>query len=144
MYTQQLKKCGTCKVTKDISLFHGDRTRKDGKMRICKECSNARDRRRYHAKAPMRRKRKMDKLRYARNQRFIDRVKTYHGCSICGYKDHSVALGFHLDPSYPKRRKVMCNTWSRERVKTEMKKCRILCATCHKCITNGIKLAPSK
>ena len=65
----------------------------------------------------------------------IDRVKRFKGCSHCGYKKNPVALQFHhVDPS-TKLYNVACmrrssyKQWGK--IKTEMRKCIVLCANCH-------------
>ena len=65
----------------------------------------------------------------------IDRVKRFKGCSECGYKKNPVALQFHhVDPS-TKLYNVACMRRSSYvqwgRIKTEMRKCIVLCANCH-------------
>ena len=40
--TDDQKKCGACGVFREKSLFHRDKSRKDGLFRICKECSRMR------------------------------------------------------------------------------------------------------
>ena len=65
----------------------------------------------------------------------IDRVKRFKGCAHCGYKKNPVALQFHhVDPS-TKLYNVACMRRSSYvqwgRIKTEMRKCIVLCAYCH-------------
>ena len=64
----------------------------------------------------------------------IDGIKLKTGCLICGYKEHPVALDFdHLDPLQKsfaigtKYTSVPLNT-----LINEIKKCRVLCANCHR------------
>jgi hypothetical protein len=65
----------------------------------------------------------------------IDRVKRFKGCAHCRYKKNPVALQFHhVDPS-TKIENVACmrrssyKQWGK--IKTEMRKCIVLCANCH-------------
>lgn len=52
------------------------------------------------------------------------------GCSVCGYKEHHVALHFnHIDPSNKVRNVSACH--SVKAVKEEIRKCEVLCANCH-------------
>ena len=64
----------------------------------------------------------------------IDKIKLKEGCCICGYKEHPVALDFdHLNPlekSFTIGTKYL--TVSETRLLKEIKKCRILCANCHR------------
>jgi len=55
-------------------------------------------------------------------------------CQKCGYDRCKEALEFH----HPNDDKVMCLSdmikrgWGRDRILTEAKKCRVLCANCHR------------
>lgn len=76
-----------------------------------------------------------------RNKSFVDRYKKMYGCSNCGYKENSYALDMdHLDPSTKRKGKgvsQMANQgYSIETIKKEMRKCRILCANCHRIHTH--------
>ena len=65
-------------------------------------------------------------------KRFIKRVKLFLGCALCGYREHACAL--HFDHINPKEKFNMISrmvSYSTEILKEEMRKCRILCATCH-------------
>ena len=68
----------------------------------------------------------------AKNRAFVKRVKLFLGCALCGYKEHACAL--HFDHINPKEKFNMVSrmiSYSTEILKEEMRKCRILCATCH-------------
>ena len=68
----------------------------------------------------------------AKNRAFIKRVKLFLGCALCGYREHACAL--HFDHINPKEKFNMISrmvSYSTEILKAEMRKCRILCATCH-------------
>jgi 5-methylcytosine-specific restriction endonuclease McrA len=70
--------------------------------------------------------------RMNRTMRFIKRVKTMFGCSICGYKKSSVALHFdHIDASTKYLEISRMYNANMQRLKNEMRKCQILCANCH-------------
>lgn len=56
-------------------------------------------------------------------------------CSNCGYDKCLGALDFHhLDPSEKEFsiHRALSNHWGWDRVETELKKCIILCANCHR------------
>lgn len=66
------------------------------------------------------------------NFTFAKRVKMFLGCSECGYKKHPDALHFdHLNPELKTKEISRMHGYSRERLKNEMRKCRVLCANCH-------------
>ena len=74
-----------------------------------------------------------DKKRRANRMRvLIRRYKTIHGCLFCGYKKHPDALHFdHINPETKSREIGRMFGYSKEAIKKEMRKCRLLCANCH-------------
>ena len=71
-------------------------------------------------------------VRMERNMRFIKRVKTMFGCSVCGYNKSSVALHFdHIDVSTKYLEISRMYSANVQTLKNEMRKCQILCANCH-------------
>ena len=78
------------------------------------------------------------KQRVARRARIINAYKVAKGCEQCGYNEHAVALDFdHIIPSEKKftiSRRLDLST-----IKTlmkEVRKCRVLCANCHRIKTH--------
>jgi len=77
---------------------------------------------------------KWRKIRASERSELIDKIKTNAGCAVCGYKDHPAALDFdHIDPATKKfdisKRFAMS---SKKLLMEEIKKCRVLCANCHR------------
>lgn len=68
-----------------------------------------------------------------RNQRFVQRVKSFACCSNCGF-EHSAALVFHHREG-TKKESNLANAarkgWSITKLKAEMRKCEIWCSNCH-------------
>ena len=63
---------------------------------------------------------------------FTQRVKLRYGCSECGYKKCASSLHFdHIDQKTKTDMVSRLVKKSMERLKNEMRKCRILCANCH-------------
>lgn len=69
--------------------------------------------------------------------RFVRRYKVLVGCKRCGYKEHHAGLVLdHRDQNTKDRNRKSGNRaysslWSMKRLKVEMRKCDVLCATCH-------------
>ena len=73
-----------------------------------------------------------NKRLYERNKDFIRRVKRFASCEVCGYDKHPAALEFHHEDAAKKTFSIGSpGTSSIERIKKEIRKCRILCANCH-------------
>lgn len=70
-----------------------------------------------------------------RNKSYVDRVKMFKGCAHCGYKKCSMALEFHHTDSANKKlaiSKLVSHNYCIATIKTELRKCVILCANCHR------------
>jgi TPP-dependent indolepyruvate ferredoxin oxidoreductase alpha subunit len=70
-------------------------------------------------------------------QTVIERYKRLKGCYLCGFKEHPTALEFaHID----RKTKIdnvssilYSNSW--KKILEEIKKCRVMCANCHRVAT---------
>ena len=64
------------------------------------------------------------------NREWMNALKVKHGCACCGYNEHPEGLDF--DHLYNKKFNIgRGGTLSKNRLKNEIKKCQILCGTCH-------------
>lgn len=74
------------------------------------------------------------KPRYLRRRYWLYKYKEARGCDSCGYSIHGVALDFdHIDPT-EKSFNIsarLCNS-TLQRLFKEIRKCRLLCANCHR------------
>ena len=74
------------------------------------------------------------KIRRAKRKKYIDDYKLSKGCSICGYNKCAEALDFHHEGNkdFDISRAIGSQNISLEKIMEEIKKCIILCATCHR------------
>ena len=64
------------------------------------------------------------------NRRFVRRVKSIFGCSVCGYKKSLLALHFHhVGPKVNEVSKMF--GYSRKSLKKEIRNCILVCSNCH-------------
>jgi len=65
---------------------------------------------------------------------WLNKIKLHAGCFICGYREHAVALEFdHLSREDKKFTVSARNiTRSLSSIFAEIRKCRVLCANCHR------------
>ncbi|MFA5961286.1 MAG: hypothetical protein WC848_01215 [Parcubacteria group bacterium] len=102
-----------------------------------KETRKYADRREYIKKAVSKRRKKLREM-----------AIEYGGgkCALCGYDRCSDALEFHHANSSEKEFGVsqagLTRSW--ERVKSEIKKCILVCANCHRELHNNIRSLPKK
>jgi hypothetical protein len=107
-------RCSRCKRTLPASKFH---RRRDGSrlLKYCRECTN--------------------RQVVERQQRLKRLAVEYKGgrCQHCGYDRYVGALEFHHEDGSQKESDVSrfkCTTF--EKVKSELDKCLLLCANCHR------------
>lgn len=99
----------------------------------CKPCAAAMQKTLYY-KSPERKaaiKAVRDKVRNA-NKAFLRRYKSMCGCLHCKEKDWVVLELHHVDPSTKEQTLSALCTYSRVRLKAEIRKCIVLCANCHR------------
>lgn len=64
---------------------------------------------------------------------YLAAIKVRRGCADCGYRAHPVALDFDHRPGETKRMGVsQARKWSWTAIKTEVEKCDVVCANCHR------------
>ena len=64
------------------------------------------------------------------NRKFVRRVKSIFGCSVCGYKKSLLALHFHhVGPKVNEVSKMF--GYSRKSLKREIRNCILVCSNCH-------------
>lgn len=101
---------------------------------ICKPCKRAYDRD-YHAKRSSDKKDHKLQLQAKRviaNRQFVWDYLSDHPCENCG-EDDPVVLEFdHIDQSTKEAVVSNLTTYSIDRMKKEIAKCRVLCANCHR------------
>jgi len=69
----------------------------------------------------------------APNQRFVNEISIANKCCRCGYNKNIKALEFHHRDPNTKKFAISCaNRYTIEEVQSEMYKCDILCANCHR------------
>jgi len=135
------QKCNACKVIKPMCDYNKNKTRKSGYNYSCKECQKVWTKASQYNNKP-------STKRQQNNRAFMNRYKMFCGCYQCGYKGHPAALDFdHKDPDWKKnnrnattgseRYSGVRRDWGRERIKTEIRQCRVLCSNCHRIKTHG-------
>ena len=109
--------CRVCKEEKSLEDFTIHPNGKNGRTNRCKKCTNI--------------------YKKSRKDRMYQKIADYVGgfkCSRCGIeRDTMTIFDFHhLDPATKDRQisKMVENSW--KDVKTELDKCIILCANCHR------------
>jgi protein-arginine kinase activator protein McsA len=127
-----MKKCTKCLELKELSEFSVRNKSKNTFHSVCKQCVKERDKVAYSNNL-LNRKEKIRlnaKLNYDKTTSFIQRVKKFAKCSKCGDSRHYVLDFHHLID----KKKNICNMkfHSIKSVKTEMRKCVILCSNCHR------------
>ncbi len=132
----ETKTCGHCRFVKPISQFN----KKYGKPQSwCKICNSERSRKYY---AENREKhlqvitlRKQRQVR--RTKKYISMWKLSRGCAVCGYNTCASALDAH-HKSDKLFELAKARYTSLAKIKQELEKCTILCATHHRELHAGV------
>lgn len=124
------KVCRVCGVSKELSLFHKNKTCKDGHVGTCRDCTNKRVRGWLEDTRQVRR----DLINTRNRERKALAVERFGGvCHDCGGTFPQCVYEFHhLDPSKKDWNPSQSLTHSVERMWKELDKCIMLCSNCHK------------
>lgn len=127
------KQCYKCKKRKSLSSFNKNRYRKDGLQSNCRSCSNARSRQYYQENTEKHKKviQIRNKKIIQQNRAFVLEVLLGNPCP-CGETDPAVLEFDHLRDKEYLIGTMMRNGCSVRRILSEMEKCQVLCANCHK------------
>lgn len=129
-----MKKCTACKAIKSVSDFNKNKAKSDGLNNICRECSNKRSRQ-YYAENTEHHKANVVDRKWAAIAANQSRYLTYlseHPCCDCGNTDIRVLEADHLHSKYKNVSDMLSTGSSWSRILTELAKCDIVCANCHR------------
>lgn len=91
----------------------------------------------------LKKKKEYDKIRSQeislKNRKWMNDLKINAGCACCGYNEYPEGLDF--DHLYDKKFNIgRGGTLSKKRLQEEIKKCQVLCGTCHHIKTRNPEL----
>lgn len=128
-----MKYCTRCKQNKDFEDFRPNKRTKDGYQKYCITCDKEYQKEWYlKNKEKHKSKSKISNLvRKKRNIKFVLEYFKNNPCSKCGETDPVVLDFDHLgDKKYQVARLVGGS--SIDKIKSEIAKCQVLCANCHR------------
>jgi hypothetical protein len=126
-----MKTCKKCKLPKDD--FRNSKKNIDGLDTYCKECRRIADKKTYNTNLTGNRKAGLEsknKVR-ERNKQYIRDYLIGKSCVDCGEKDPIVLEFDHFENKKDNLCEIIQNC-SIEKIETEIKKCNIRCANCHR------------
>lgn len=132
--------CPRCEATKPIAEFRLVKTKGGGTKRnaYCQTCWKLYQKE-WYAKLPKKRRAARRSRAVARRNELRDRLYDYlltHPCEDCGEGDPVVLEFDHVGTDKSANiSHLMKNCCSWERVETEITKCRVRCANCHRRVT---------
>ncbi len=135
MVKSETKICTKCKCEKDLLLFSAKNTSKDGRASWCRTCFKANWEKRYyenHEHYRTSHNASRNKIRDQNAQKVFEYLAN-HSCVNCGESDPIVLEFDHRnrnDKIENISNLVTHSSW--ERVESEIQKCDVLCANCHR------------
>lgn len=134
-----MKFCKCCNQNKQFSEFNISNSKKDGLQTYCRTCSRERHRKDYLLKESRRNSVKESRDNHRKiNNKLVNRYKSFCGCKFCGLKEVVCLDLHHLDPSLKEENVSVLVSYSRTRLKDEIRKCIVVCSNCHRKIHAGI------
>lgn len=125
-----MKTCPKCKIEKELVNFGNNKNTKDGKQRICKECTKKEQISCYNkdkSKYSERTKKQINKCKD-----FVDNYKKQNICKKCNENRYWLLDFHHLDPLQKNNNiGTLRGAGSINKIKEEIKKCILLCKNCH-------------
>lgn len=126
------KICKTCDVSKPLSSFSKNKTKKDGFNSECKDCRKVYIREHYKKNKGYYKKK--SKERASDIRKWLRSIKSDLCCQTCG-ENHPACLEYHHKD--PKQKdfeisKAGSSGISKTRILEEIEKCIVLCSNCHK------------
>lgn len=116
-----MKSCKACMETKPIGEFYSNGVSYTGAKKYkptCKACEQTSDMTRYY--------------------KIIEDHYGHLSCSKCGYDKCLAALELHhTDPETKEYQVSTMRNYSEKKIKSELAKCEIVCANCHREIHRG-------
>ena len=129
-----MKKCYTCKQTKDTTEFNKNKSRKDGLNTICKTCSRERSRRYYEENKEHHKKNiyKLKKQRIEKARDFVYGFLATNSCIDCGETDPIVLEFDHQRDKKKAISSMVGEGYATDTIQEEIEKCEVRCANCHR------------
>lgn len=128
-----MKVCNSCKNSKLLSEFGNNKSSTDGKQGYCKSCSSEKDRRHYQTSQSRKLNIRSDQAaRVDRARQFIWEYFSSHSCVDCGNTNPVVLEFDHLSDKIKNVSTMISHGNSIDLLQSEIAKCEVRCANCHK------------
>ena len=138
-----MKKCDHCKQLKSKEEFHWKYKALRIRHNTCKECAKIHNKKYFSGPAHDKHLQNVNERKAYARQHARDYVIAYlltHPCEGCGESDIRVLEFHHVrGEKYKAVAYMVSGGYSIERIQGELDKCQVLCANCHRKITNEEK-----
>lgn len=130
------KLCSKCKTEKNIDDFSRNKRKKDGRQTYCKVCASQYDSKYYHNNI----KAQVERNKTHRNKlsKKVDQYKLEHGCKHCNEIEPCCLDFHHVRDNKEIAVSILVKSGCTKRAWSEISKCDIVCANCHRKIHAGI------
>ncbi len=132
------KKCYGCHKTKALRSFSKSGEKKDGKRGLCKMCGRKQHKKYYKNNSVALNQYSAERQSLRRKE--VRAYKRERFCEFCGVSGKFKKLEFHhINPTEGDRPISELMTYSTEKIEAEIKKCSLICRSCHRKVHHAIK-----
>lgn len=130
------KTCSQCQITKPTSDFCKKSAAKDGFQPACKTCMNV-----AYTRSRLKKPEHYNTVKTARRHKCVELFTAWKAtktCELCPESDTTCLDLHHLDPN-EKDVNIgdVSYSWAWDRLQTELDKCIVICANCHRKVHAG-------
>ncbi len=132
------KKCNHCGLEKDEEEFNWRYRSLGVRNKACRDCQHTFNKTYYEGDAKERHLQQVRERTEAARivaREFVYQYLLIHPCEECGETDPRVLEFHHVGEKDAEITRLVSGGWSIKRIQTEIDKCQVLCANCHRKIT---------
>lgn len=128
----ETKICAGCKCEKNLDEFNRKLKSSDGLQPTCRSCNSNAKRKHYESNKAVYRERSKERKKGITE--WFNEYRSHLKCEECP-ENHPAVIDFHHldgDQKEVEISRAVHNSWSIEKIQSEIAKCKVLCSNCHR------------